>query len=155
MVRIDRGTDDGLALGMAVLGGGGVVGQIFRVMGDYADVLLLTDRNSSVDVIVQRSRARGVLVGAGRKNFNLRFKYLSHVEDVNTGDLVITSGLDRVFPEGLSVGYVTNVTRSTVGIFQEAEVQPTVDFAKISEVIVLLTQKRPAFPKLVKTDKNG
>lgn len=155
MVRINRGSSDGVVLGMPVLGAGGVVGQIFRVTGAYSDVLLGTDRNSAIDAVVQRSRARGVIVGAGRKSFDMRFKYLSREDDVKLGDLVITSGLDGVFPEGLSIGYVIEVDRPDVGILQAAQIQPTVEFDKIKEVMVILRQDRPGVPEIAERGTNG
>jgi len=155
MVRINRGQKSGIEMGMPVLGDGGVVGQIFRVTGNYSDVLLGTDRNSNIDAVVQRSRAQGIIEGAGRKSFSMSFKYLSRVDDVKEGDLVITSGLDGVFPAGLSIGFVTAIDRPEVGIFQGAKVQPTVDFAKIREVMVVLKQNRPDLPGLVKRGSHG
>jgi len=155
MVRINRGIKARLEVGMPVLGDGGVVGQVFRVTGSYADVLLGTDRNSSIDAVVQRSRAQGIVGGGGRKSFTMRFKYLSRVEDVKEGDLVITSDLDGVFPAGLSIGFITKVDRPEVGIFQNAKIQPSVDFSKIKEIMVILNQDRPELPALVKRSTNG
>lgn len=153
MFRIDRGEKDDLHPGMAVLGAGGILGQIFRTSGSFSDVLLATDRNSSMDAEVQRSGARGIIVGAGRKAFKMQFKFLSRAEDIKIGDLVVTSGLDGVFPNGLSIGYIIEVDRPEVGIFQQAQIQPTANFAKIKEVLVILKADRPELPGL-KVSKN-
>lgn len=149
MVRINRGQQDGVEKGQPVLGAGGVIGQVFRLSGHYADVLLGTDRNSSIDGVIQRSRARGTIIGAGRKSFKLKFRYLAISDDVQEGDLVVTSGLDGVFPAGLSVGYVSKVSKPELGLFQDAEIQPSVDFSKIQEVFVILKQTRPELSEVL------
>src|SRR5262249_30724941 len=125
-VTINKGEADGVQKNMAVLSPFGVVGQTTTISAHSARVLLITDHNSSVDGVVQRSRARGIVEGAldGR----CLMKYLKRGEDVEVGDRVVTSGLDGIFPKGVIVGDVTRVTRGNRGLMQVAEVKPSVPF---------------------------
>ncbi len=134
---IDLGSDEGLEEGMAVVTVGGVVGQILGVTPKYAKVMLITDPNSAVDVIVQRSRARGILRGRGSEVCSL--EYVSMEADVREGDLLITSGLDGIFPKGLLVGTVYRVLpERQEGLFQRVEVRPAINLEDIEEVLVIL-----------------
>lgn len=132
---IDRGTAHGLRAGMAVLHPLGVVGQITSVGSNSARVLLVNDHSSGVDVLVQGSRVRGVLEGAGEKACELKF--VTKENPVKVGDVVVTSGMDQVFPKGLVVGTVSQVSAQTGTLFQTVEVRPAVNFARVEEVIVL------------------
>ncbi len=147
-LMIDRGSDDGIELYMPVVGPKGLVGRIGRVAGDSAQVLLLSDPNCAVDAMDQRSRARGVLVGAVSHtelksgHYLSRLEYLRRVSDVRDDDVVVTSGLDEVFPSGLPIGTLHNITRSRYGIFKEAEVVPFENFQELQEVMVLLYKQK-------------
>jgi rod shape-determining protein MreC len=99
-------------------------------------VLLLVDRNSAVDALVQRSRARGIIKGGGEEQCT--FEYLLRKDDVKVDDIIISSGLDGVYPKGLSIGRVTHVDRPPAGVFQHVTVSPFVDFEKLEEVVVIL-----------------
>lgn len=136
---IDRGEADGLSEGMPVVAVDGVVGRLIKVAANSSRVLLLTDHASAVAAVVQRSRARGVVKGAGGGRCSLEFALRD--EDVKVGDAVISSGIGGVFPKGLNVGEVTMVKKGTYGIFQTVEVRPTVNIARLEEVLVLLQQK--------------
>jgi rod shape-determining protein MreC len=107
-------------------------------------VLLILDANSAVDAFIQRSRARGVLVGLGRERCLL--KYVQRNEDVQVGDQVISSGMGGVFPKGLLLGMVEEVIRGSSGLFQRVEVEPAVDFSRLEEVMVVkqAPPKKPA-----------
>ncbi|OQY59957.1 MAG: hypothetical protein B6245_03935 [Desulfobacteraceae bacterium 4572_88] len=120
----------------------GVVGLVTDISTHYSKVLLLVDQNSAVDALVQRTRARGIIKGgtAGR----CLFKYVLRKHDIVESDIVVSSGLDGVFPKGLRVGTVSNVTRRNSGIFQEVTVIPYVDFEKLEEVLVILNLPRYA-----------
>lgn len=138
-VRIDRGRDDGLKLGAAVIGHDGVVGRVAALGRTSADVMLLIDANSSTDVLVQRTRARARVRGRGAdRDFALDAEYLGRVADVEPGDLLVTGGLGRTFPKGLPVGRVTGIERRAFGLYQRAIVEPTVDFARLEQVLVVL-----------------
>ncbi len=144
-VIIDKGTDDGVGKGMAVVIPEGVVGQVINAASQYSKVLLITAHNSSADALVQRTRARGIIQGGttGR----CAFKYVLRKHDVQVGDRVITSGLDDVFPKGLSIGQVSRVFKPDAGIFQEVTVMPYVNFEKLEEVLVVLSPLQKATVK--------
>ncbi len=131
---IDRGDSDGVAKGAAVLVPEGIVGQVFLVSGNAARILLVSDHNSGVDALVQRSRARGIVQGTVDGGCGL--KYVKRTEDVQVGDAVVTSGADGIFPKGLPIGRVTSIDKRGRGLFQSAEVQPRVDFEQLEEVLV-------------------
>ena len=135
-IIIDKGTEDHVRKGMAVVIPDGVVGQVISTSSHYSKVLLITAHNSSADALVQRTRARGII--QGRATGHCAFKYVLRKHDVQVGDRVITSGLDDVFPKGLSIGQVSRVIKPDAGIFQEVTVIPYVEFEKLEEVLVVL-----------------
>ena len=137
---LDRGADDGVAPGMAVVCADGVAGRIASVSPHASRVLLVSDHNSGVDALVQRTRARGILEGTLSGMASL--KYVKPSEELEVGDLVVTSGLDGIFPKGLRLGRIVGVTRREAGLFQLAEVVPFVDFSKLEEVLILATPSR-------------
>ncbi len=136
-VVIDKGDDDGVRKGMPVVVHEGIVGQVMSTGAGYAKVLLITDQNNAVDALVERSRARGIV--SGNPDGICYFRYVLRKSDVKAGDLLISSGLDGVFPKGLRIGSVSSVVRRTSGIFQDVTVTPYVDFEKLEEVLVLVT----------------
>jgi rod shape-determining protein MreC len=135
-VRINRGEDSGVRKGMPVVTQDGVVGHVERATGGYADVVLLTDRNTSVGIRDQRSRGRANAVGAG-KDLALRLTNALRTEDFKDDDVVVTSGTDGIYPPGLMVGRLANVRRSSYGMFQSGEIHPAVDTTHLEEVLVL------------------
>jgi len=147
-LMIDRGSDDGIQLYMPVVGPRGLVGRVGRISRGSAQVLLLNDPNSAVDAMIQRSRTRGVLIGAVARtqlksgHYLTRLEYLRRVSDIRDNDVVVTSGLDQVYPPGLPIGTVRGIARSQDGIFKEAEVVPFENFQELQEVLVLLYKQR-------------
>ena len=138
-LRIDRGSQDGLELGAAVVSHDGVVGRVAALGQAYADVMLLVDAYSSMDVLVQRTRARARVRGQGGDDgMGIDVQYLARTADVEPGDVLITSGLGKTFPKGLRVGRVVSVERRAFGLYQHATVQPSVDFGRIEAVMVIL-----------------
>ena len=135
---VDRGSADGLSEGMPVVAAGGVVGRLVKVAPQSSRVLLLTDHASAIAALVQRSRARGVVRGAGGGRCSLEFTVRD--EDVKVGDTVISSGIGGVFPKGLPIGEVTMVKKGEYGVFQTIEVRPTVNLGKLEEMLVLVRQ---------------
>ena len=135
-ILIDKGRNDGVVRDMAVVSADGLAGRVIGVSGRHAKVLLILDGNSAVDALIQRSRARGVLVGLGRDLCLL--KYVQRNEDVQVGDQVITSGMGGVFPKGLLLGRVREVVRGNSGLFQRVEVDPAVNFSRLEEVMVVV-----------------
>jgi rod shape-determining protein MreC len=138
---INKGTADGLRVGLAVLSNQGVVGRIIETSWHASRVLLLTDGNSNIDGLIQRSRAQGILQGAGSAGCSL--KYISRTEEVLAGDVVISSGLSGVVPQGLLLGVVTGASRKEGDLFQKIDVAPAVDFEKLEEVLALTTDMKP------------
>jgi rod shape-determining protein MreC len=134
-LTIDRGEQSGVRRGMAVLSPEGVVGQVAEVSRSTARVLLLTDRNSGIDAFIQRTRARGIVQGALENGCHM--KYLRHGEDVRVGDLVFTSGLDGIFPKGILIGEVTELSTHDRGLLQLAVVRPRVALDRIEEVLIV------------------
>lgn len=138
---LDKGSSDGVRKGMAVVTPLGVVGQVVSVTPRTAKVLLLTDANSGIDVLVQRTRARGIVSGSLENGTVL--KYVKRSEDVQEGDRLITSGVDGVFPKSLLVGTVIKVVKQHIGLFQFIEVLPAVQPARIEEVLVVGAGNQP------------
>ncbi|MGE3886526.1 MAG: rod shape-determining protein MreC [Vicinamibacterales bacterium] len=135
-VTIDKGSTDGLQADMAVISPAGVVGRLILPSRRAAKVQLLIDRNAAAGAIIERSRAQGVVVGFGTGE--LRMDYVSATADVKAGDLVVTSGIDGIYPKGFVIGTVDSVDKGT-GTYQEVRVRPAVDFSRLEEVLVVLT----------------
>ncbi len=138
-ILINKGTSEGLRVGLPVLADKGVVGRIIETSWHASRVLLLIDENSNIDALIQRNRAQGMLQGAGSSGCNL--KYISRVEEVQPGDVVVTAGLAGVFPKGLLLGAVSGISRKEGGLFQKIEVAPVVDFDRLEEVLALITER--------------
>jgi rod shape-determining protein MreC len=143
-LTIGRGEADGIVRGAAVLAPEGIVGQVFLASAHAARVLLVSDHNSGVDALVQRTRARGIVQGTVDGGCVL--KYVKRTEDVQVGDELVTSGLDGIFPKGLPVGRVVTIDKRGQGLFQSAEVAPRVDFDQLEEVLVTRGPVTPAEP---------
>lgn len=135
-VLIDKGQADGMRKGLPVVVPNGIVGQITDVSFEYAKVMLIVDASSSADAMVQRSRARGIISGDAGKA--CRFKYVLRKDDVKIGDVIITSGLDGVYPKGQPLGRVSGLVQRTAGVFQDVSVMPEVDFETLEEVLIIL-----------------
>jgi len=149
-ILIDKGRNDGVVQDMAVVSAEGLVGRVIGVGNQHSKVLLIIDGNSAVDAFIQRSRARGVLVGLGREMCLL--KYVQRNEDVQVGDKVISSGMGGVFPKALLVGTVREVVRGSSGLFQRVEVEPAANFSRLEEVMVVI-QTPPEKPAMVGSEK--
>jgi len=135
-VTIDKGTRDGLRPDMAVIAPAGVVGRIVVPSARSAKVQLLVDRNAAAGAIVERSRAQGVVVGAGGDR--LEMEYVSEVYDIVVGDVVVTSGIDGIYPKGFVIGRIESLERSG-GAYKRIVVRPAVDFNGLEEVLVVVT----------------
>jgi len=135
-LTIDKGTRDGLRPDMAVIAPEGVVGRLVVPSARSAKVQLLIDRNAAAGVIVERTRAQGVVVGGG--DDRLQMQYVSEASDLAVGDVVVTSGIDTIYPKGLVVGRVEVVEKNGPA-FKRIIVKPAVDFSRLEEVLVVLT----------------
>lgn len=138
-ILIDKGADRGIERHMAVVTGEGLVGRVIDVTASTAWVQLITDPESAVGVLIQRSRAIGI--AAGSQGGAIQIKYLPLMTDVAVGDRIITSGMGGIFPKGIPVGKVARSSQPTNGtLFQLIEAQPYAEFSRLEEVMVL---KRP------------
>jgi rod shape-determining protein MreC len=132
---INQGKAQGVKEGLPVLAPQGIVGRIVGVYPEYSKVMLIVDRKSSADAMVQRTRARGMLKGKGGNRCSLEFVPKS--ADVQVGDLVLASGLVGLYPKGLLFGKVAAANKKNPGVFQEIEVTPSVDLSTLEEVLVV------------------
>jgi rod shape-determining protein MreC len=137
---INVGSKHGIKERMAVISPEGVVGTITRVFSSYSMLKAVQDTSHTVDGLIPRSRAQFIVEGKG-SSLTGRLKYLDRSADVRVGDLVLTSGLDRVFPKGLKIGFIIKVDRPHTGATQSAELRPTADLSYIEEVLVVTRQK--------------
>ncbi len=135
IVILDKGEESGIEKGMAVITPQGLIGKVYSVQDSFSDVLLLKDSNFSVAVRLQNSRREGIVSGTGYDYCLL--KYVPPEENVVNGEVVITSGFDGIFPEGLPVGVVSKVKKEGIEFFQYIQVQPFQSSDKLEDVIVL------------------
>lgn len=157
-LRIDRGERE-VHEGMAVIAGAGLVGKLDKVFGDYADVVLISDTRSNIDVVVKRTGRRGFLLGIGRPDSyacTITTLELANQADqrAQVGDEIVTSGVGTsIFPPGLVVGRVSKLHGDN-GLYQDVEVEPAVDFARLRAVMVMLAPPPPPDPD-AKTKKRS
>lgn len=137
-VILDKGARSGLAINMPVVSAEGVVGRVVSVSANYAKVLLIIDQNSAVDCLNQVTRDQGVLRGASTKVCEL--DYVLKTSRMARGEMIITSGMGRVFPKGLPVGRVIGVSDRPGVLFKDVQVRPMVDFNRLEEVLVILKE---------------
>jgi rod shape-determining protein MreC len=143
-VIVDMGTSEGVTVGLPVLSKGGIVGRIVETYSHYAKVMLIVDRNSGADAMVQRTRVRGILQGKGGNRCSL--EYVPKNADVEVGDLILASGLGGIYPAGQTFGRVTRVDKNTSGPFQEILVTPGGDLSALEEVLIVKTAKLALTP---------
>ncbi len=139
-LMIDQGAAAGIRPGMPVITDAGVVGLISGTTPGAAKVMLMIDPQSRLDAYVERTRARGTVRGVAAPVCDL--DYVTRQENVEEGDLLLTSGMGGVYPKGLRVGRIAAVDRRTSGLFLGAKVVPAVDFARLDEVFVILEQRQ-------------
>lgn len=132
---VDKGIHDNVRPDMAVVNDEGVVGRILDVSDRYSRVLLITDPGSAVDAVIQRNRVRGIL--AGKDSSGCLLRYVRGNLDVQTGDLIISSGKDGIYPKGLRLGVVQGIFKDPVDLFQKIEVKPLVRLSALEEVLII------------------
>jgi rod shape-determining protein MreC len=135
VIYLDQGQHDGIRKNMGVITPEGVVGKIIESFRDTSQVLLLTDRDSGVGAMIADSRIQSPVGGSGEPLLNM--KYVGNDDEVNVGQRVVTSGMDRIFPKDLPVGTITQVKAG--GQYKQIRVRPSANLEKLEEVIVLLT----------------
>lgn len=132
---VDRGSNDGISKLSGVISPHGVVGYVTEVTETSAKILLLTDRLSSIDAVIQRTRARGII--SGHSKALTRLKYIERPEDMAEGDLVVTSPDQEIFPPGFPIGKISTVNSRLSGVGHQASVKPAAQLKKLEEVIIL------------------
>jgi rod shape-determining protein MreC len=133
---------------MPVIAVDGAIGTVLRVAGDTVDVQLLVDAGFGVDVVASRTGARGFIRGGGdRSRYAVRVQYVESGDEVEVGDLLVTSGVGCRFPGGIPVARVTKVLRRDFSIHQEVEAEPTVDFSRLQEALIVLTAPKDCKPR--------
>lgn len=140
-IIIDKGTNDGIQVGMPVESSRGLVGRIFRVTADSSQVVLLTDNASAIPARLGNSRAAGILTGDGPGG-DLAIDWVDLKYELEVGEVVLTSGLGGDFPQDVVIGRVIDVQRSEAELFQRALVQPATDFETL-EIVFVITNFTP------------
>jgi rod shape-determining protein MreC len=141
-ITLDKGSAEGVRLNAAVISATGVVGRVIAVGPHASRVQLILDGQAGVGVRIERSRVTGILVGQPAMPTaavgDLVMKYVPSLGDVVVGDVVVTSGLDHLYPAGLVVGRVRSAARGS-GLFKEIQVAPSAQFNTLEEVMVVRT----------------
>lgn len=135
VLALDKGEKDGIQNKMTAITPKGLVGHVVQTMPYASKILLITDANSSVPAIVQRTRANAIVKGQSKSL--LKLKFLQRNEDVAFGDVVVTSGLGGIFPKGLVIGKVAKVIKEDFGVYQNAEVEPVINLELVEEVVLV------------------
>jgi rod shape-determining protein MreC len=144
-IQLDRG-ESLVQRGMPVITPEGVVGRINRTSGETSDIMLSVDPRSAIDVVLPRTGGRGILKGKpGENGYRCAIEYLMQGDQAKEGDLVVTSGLGG-FPRDLPVGKISKLVKNSAGLTQDIEITPDVDFARLSEVLVVVAPAPPADP---------
>jgi len=144
-LTLDKGERDGLKSGQAVITLKGAVGLLLRVEENRSHVMLVTDRYSVVDGLVQRTRAQGIVEGRGGNETHLNLKYIDRTTDLAKGDVIVTSDLDRVFPKGYPLAVVERVEDKTYSVALKIELKPIIESSEIEEVFVVLNTNAEDF----------
>ncbi len=132
---IDRGSQDGLQVGMPVVAPEGLIGRVSQVAQASSRIMLITDPSSSVTGIVQSSRSSGLV--EGETGHYLVMRYIPQEDTITEGDVVLTSGLGSVFPKGLVIGQIIEVSRQDIDMFQTATLVPSVNLFDLESVMVI------------------
>jgi rod shape-determining protein MreC len=137
-VLIDKGSADGVLKDAGVVAPEGVVGRVIEVGYNSSKVLLISDINSYTDGLVRRTRTHGIVVGKGEQL--CAFSYVMKTEDVAPDDVIVSSGINTVYPKGITLGTVIKINKDRSGFFQSIMVKPAVDFSKLHEVLIVLRE---------------
>jgi rod shape-determining protein MreC len=140
-ITINKGTMDGVKSGQAVISVQGVLGYVFRPTLHSSNVMLITDRYAVVDGIIQRTRTRGIVEGRSLTSLGMAFKYVEKAEDIKAGDVVVTGGLDNIFPKGFPIATVESVEKKTFAVSPRIDLKPVADPYKVEEVFVITNAK--------------
>jgi rod shape-determining protein MreC len=136
VITIDRGSVEGVQVGMPVLAAQGLIGQIVEVSLHSSRVRLITDQRSGVAAMLQSTRAEGIANGSIEREITLDF--VSRESTVTVGEVVLTSGMGGVYPKGLLIGEVSDVQLNDADLFPRISVRPSADLVGLEEVVVLV-----------------
>lgn len=145
---VDRGRERGVRSGMPVISEQGLVGLVTATSRSSSKVMFVLDRQTAVDGVIQRSRSRGIVRGRGSDE--LEFEFVARGSDVQSNDLVITSGLGGVYPKGLHIGMITEISDPDAQLLQTATIRPAVDFGRLEQIFVML-RRGPAMELIYST----
>jgi rod shape-determining protein MreC len=141
---------------MPVVSLDGAVGTVMRVAGDRIDVQLTVESGFGVDVVVERTGARGFVRGVGDPTrYAVRVEYVQRADQVDVGDLLVTSGVGCRFPKGIAVARVVRVTKRDFGIYQEVDAEPTVDFSRLEDVLIVMADPKDCAPPAKRRSRVG
>lgn len=147
-VLLDKGSSAGVQVSTPIITPDGVVGRVLKISMHFSTALLITDPSSKISVLGRENRTPGILTGQG-PNSPLSVNYVHQNAQLAPGEILVTSGLDEVFPKGLPVAMVTGVTRSDISLFQEVTAEPLVNLKMLEEVLLLMEaepQEAPPSP---------
>ncbi len=142
-ITINKGVKHGLKNMQAVITVSGVVGYVFRPETSTSHVMLVSDRYSVVDALIHKSRAHGILEGQGKNRGILQ--YVDRSEDVQIGDLIVTGGIDNIFPKGFPLAVVVNVEKKSKSTSLLINAKPVIDSNKVEEVFVIANSQQEDF----------
>lgn len=157
-IVLDRGTRNGVQLGLPVIDNAGVIGQVTRVFPFTSEVTLLTDKEQAIPVQVLRSGLRSIAYGRGRSGL-LDLRFVAPDADIQVGDVIVTSGLDGMYPAGLAVAKVTQVEKVAAGAFGRVVCQPLGGVDRNRQLLIVMSnvarEPRPAEPKTAAAPAHG
>jgi rod shape-determining protein MreC len=133
--NLNVGSDDGIKVNMPVVSSEGLIGNIVFLSSNNSVVQVMDDINFRVSGMIQRSRVTGIV--QPDQNSYLRFEYVPLIEDVIEGDVIVTSGYSDIFPEGVEIGIVRNISDSANGLFKLIYITPSVDLANVEDAFII------------------
>jgi len=148
-INVDKGSRQGIQVNMTALLPEGLVGRVVKVSNETAEIMLITDPRSAVSSFIQESRSPGILEGTADTLTRLRMVYIPYDAVVSKEQVIITSGLGSLFPKGIPIGKILEAKKDPTGLYYNATVQPFVDFNRIEEVLIIITDfnvRLPASP---------
>lgn len=135
MIRLNKGIDDGVQIQSPVVTLNGLVGYIYRASDNFSDVLTILDSKAKIDGQIKRTNSLGIIEGTLGDFCSM--KYLLRRDPIALDDVVVTSGLGNIFPQGIPIGYVRKIDKQSHGINQEVSIRPSVIFDKLTDVLIL------------------
>jgi rod shape-determining protein MreC len=136
-IIVNKGTRDGITVGMPVVTDLGLIGRVWRVTASSSQVQLIIDRNSFVSGRLEISRSEGTMQGRGLETGSMRLRFLPLDVEINPGELVYTSGLGGNFPSDIPIGQIISVTNIESELSQEAQVGSLINFTALEQVLII------------------